>query len=342
MSQEEQQSQQRQANFDALRELGVDQFPHRFDRTHSVHAITTELGELTGEDLEAKKPEVITAGRILSIRAFGKANFVVISDGKARVQIYIRQDALSERDFKLYKLLDFGDHIGVSGRVFRTKTNELTIWASSLTFLAKCFLPLPEKWHGLQDIETRYRPALSRSHCESGLETRIRSAQPRAARDPALPRRARLPRGRDADDAADSGRRARAAVHHASQHARHVALPAHCAGAVPQAAHGRRHGSRLRDQPELSQRGDLHAAQPRVHDAGVLPGVHRVSGADGDDRGDDRLCRAGGDRHRYRAVRRAHDLAEAAISAAVDARCRPRARVGAPRHHHHRRRPAIP
>jgi lysyl-tRNA synthetase class 2 len=157
MSQEEEQTRQRQANFEALRELGIDQFPHQFDRTHTVHAITTEFGGLTGEELEAQKPEVIAAGRILSIRAFGKANFVVISDGRARVQIYIRQDALSERDFKLYKLLDFGDSIGVSGRVFRTKTHELTIWASSLTFLAKSFLPLPEKWHGLQDIETRYR-----------------------------------------------------------------------------------------------------------------------------------------------------------------------------------------
>src|SRR5262249_45774218 len=91
------------------------------------------------------------------IRAFGKANFLVISDGKSHTQVYVRQDALSERDFKLYKLLDFGDVVGVAGRMFRTKTNELTIWASSLTFLAKSFLPLPEKWHGLQDIETRYR-----------------------------------------------------------------------------------------------------------------------------------------------------------------------------------------
>jgi len=157
MSSEEQQIQQRHANFDALRELGVDQFPHKFDRTHAVQTIVDQFGDMGAEDLEAAKPEVTTAGRILSIRAFGKANFLVISDGRARVQVYIRQDALSERDFKLYKLLDFGDHIGVSGRVFRTKTNELTIWATSLTFLAKSFLPLPEKWHGLQDIETRYR-----------------------------------------------------------------------------------------------------------------------------------------------------------------------------------------
>jgi lysyl-tRNA synthetase class 2 len=157
MSSEEQQIAQRRANFDALREIGVDQYPHQFDRTHTVQAIVDQFGGFSGEALEEHKPAVVTAGRILSIRSFGKANFLVISDGRARVQVYIRQDALSERDFKLYKLLDFGDHIGVAGRVFRTKTNELTIWASSLTFLAKCFVPLPEKWHGLQDIETRYR-----------------------------------------------------------------------------------------------------------------------------------------------------------------------------------------
>ena len=73
------------------------------------------------------------------------------------MQVYIRQDSLPERDFKIYKLLDFGDWIGVEGRLFRTKTNELTIWASKLEFLAKCLLPLPEKWHGLQDVEIRYR-----------------------------------------------------------------------------------------------------------------------------------------------------------------------------------------
>ena len=81
----------------------------------------------------------------------------MISDGAARIQVYLRKDSLSERDFALFKLLDFGDYVGVEGHLFRTKTNELTIWASRLEFLAKCFIPLPEKWHGLQDVEIRYR-----------------------------------------------------------------------------------------------------------------------------------------------------------------------------------------
>ena len=81
----------------------------------------------------------------------------MLSDGHAKIQVYIRQDALPELDFKIYKLLDFGDWVGVEGRLFRTKTNELTIWATRLHFLAKCLVPLPEKWHGLTDVEIRYR-----------------------------------------------------------------------------------------------------------------------------------------------------------------------------------------
>ena len=81
----------------------------------------------------------------------------MLSDGLAKIQVYVRQDSLPALDFQIFKLLDFGDWIGVSGRLFRTKTNELTIWASRLHFLAKCLLPLPEKWHGLTDVEIRYR-----------------------------------------------------------------------------------------------------------------------------------------------------------------------------------------
>ena len=117
----------------------------------------TAYGAKTTEELESEQPRARTAGRVMAIRSFGKANFLAISDGRNRIQIYIRQDALSGRDFAICKLLDFGDFVGVEGRLFRTRTNELTIWASSVEFLAKCFLPLPEKWHGLTDVETRYR-----------------------------------------------------------------------------------------------------------------------------------------------------------------------------------------
>ena len=157
MSNEREQIAQRRAKLEALTALGVAPYPNHFDRTASVTAIVSAHGEKTGEVLEAEKPEVRTAGRILGIRAFGKANFVVLSDGLSRVQIYVRADAMSAHDFQVYQQLDLGDLVGVAGRVFRTKTNELTIWASGLTFLTKCLVPLPEKWHGLTDIEARYR-----------------------------------------------------------------------------------------------------------------------------------------------------------------------------------------
>jgi lysyl-tRNA synthetase, class II len=148
---------QRRANFEALLRLGVDPYPRAFARTHTVHELVDAHGSKTGDELSAVRVETKTAGRVLAIRSFGKANFLVISDGIAKIQIYIRQDALSERDFSIYRLLDFGDFIGAEGHLFRTRTNELTIHASKLEFLAKCFIPLPEKWHGLSDIETRYR-----------------------------------------------------------------------------------------------------------------------------------------------------------------------------------------
>jgi lysyl-tRNA synthetase class 2 len=155
--QESDQVVQRRANLEALKKLGVEPYPHRVQVDASVDDIVAAHDAKTSEELETAQPRTRTAGRILSIRSFGKANFLVISDGRARIQVYIRQDSLSERDFTIFKLLDFGDWIGVEGRLFRTRTNELTIWASSLEFLAKCLLPLPEKWHGLQDVEIRYR-----------------------------------------------------------------------------------------------------------------------------------------------------------------------------------------
>ena len=148
---------QRRANFGELIRLGVDPYPRTFERTDTVDALVQAHGAASGEALEASPITTRTAGRVLAIRAFGKANFLVISDGRSRIQVYIRQDSLPERDFAIYKLLDFGDYIGVEGRLFRTKTNELTIKASALEFLAKCFIPLPEKWHGLSDVEIRYR-----------------------------------------------------------------------------------------------------------------------------------------------------------------------------------------
>jgi lysyl-tRNA synthetase, class II len=148
---------QRRANLEELKKLGVDPYPHRFEADAPIEAVVRQYTGSSREQLDEAKPRFRLAGRILAIRPFGKANFVVLSDGRARIQAYIRQDTLSEREFEVFRLLDLGDWVGVEGPLFRTKTNELTVNAQRLEFLAKCLLPLPEKWHGLQDIEIRYR-----------------------------------------------------------------------------------------------------------------------------------------------------------------------------------------
>jgi len=149
---------QRRANYEALAALGVVPYPARARRAASVSAIVDAHGESSGEKLEDERPETVTAGRIVAIRSFGKANFLVLSDGRSRLQAYVREDSLDNaRDFDLFKQLDVGDLVGIEGRIFRTRTDELTVWVKHLEFLAKCFEPLPEKWNELADVETRYR-----------------------------------------------------------------------------------------------------------------------------------------------------------------------------------------
>ena len=157
MSNEAEQIAQRKAKLEELVRLGVAAYPNRFDRTSTISAIVADHEHKTGDALESERPHVRVAGRILGIRGFGKANFLVLSDGLRRLQVYVREDSLPALDFRIHQLLDLGDHLGVEGRLFRTKTNELTVWAERLHFLAKCLVPLPEKWHGLTDVETRYR-----------------------------------------------------------------------------------------------------------------------------------------------------------------------------------------
>jgi len=157
MSNEEEQTRQRKANLEAIVALGFAAYPNKFDTTHTVSQLVEGFTATTAAELENPKIETVAAGRVVGIRSFGKAAFLVISDGRSRLQVYVRQDVLSERDYQMAKLLDVGDQVGVSGHLFRTKTDELSIWAAKLEFLSKCFLPLPEKWHGLQDVEIRYR-----------------------------------------------------------------------------------------------------------------------------------------------------------------------------------------
>ncbi len=157
MSFEENVYQLRQEKLRQIEALGQQAYPHKFAVTHTVPQVLAEYGDKTAEQLENPRVPVRVAGRIISIRLQGKAGFAHLQQGGQRLQIYVKLDFVGEKGFALYKLLDLGDHIGVSGYLFRTRTGELTIHVEEITFLAKDLLPLPEKWHGLTDVELRYR-----------------------------------------------------------------------------------------------------------------------------------------------------------------------------------------
>ena len=151
------QQQQRIKKLDALRELGVQPYGTKFDAADRAGRLTQFHGEKSKEALEAERVACRIAGRIVALRRFGKAAFAVLQDGADRLQVYLKKDLLTEQAYKVCEGLDLGDWIGVSGHLFRTKTNELTVEVAELTFLSKALRPLPEKWHGLTDVETRYR-----------------------------------------------------------------------------------------------------------------------------------------------------------------------------------------
>jgi lysyl-tRNA synthetase class 2 len=149
--------QQRRFKLAELKRLGHDPYPHRFDYTHTLGQVRESLDAIGTRELEEKKEFVRICGRIVSLRPHGKAGFMDLSDGEHRLQVYVRRDFVGPEGFELFRLFDLGDIIGAEGTVFRTRTNELTVSASRVYHLAKNLLPLPEKWHGLTDVETRYR-----------------------------------------------------------------------------------------------------------------------------------------------------------------------------------------
>jgi lysyl-tRNA synthetase class 2 len=140
-----------------LEALGFRPYGHKFDFTHTIPQILANWNALTTAELEQHKPRVTIAGRIQTIRRMGKAGFMHLLQSGERLQVYVRKDAVSEPDYKLYEMLDIGDIVGVEGYLFRTRTGELSLHAERLAFLSKILLSLPEKWHGLEDVEIRYR-----------------------------------------------------------------------------------------------------------------------------------------------------------------------------------------
>jgi lysyl-tRNA synthetase, class II len=148
---------QRQKKLAEIEARGIEAYPHKFDWTATPAELVEKYAAADHDALEASKPPVRVAGRILTLRLHGKAGFAHISGSGQRLQIYVKLDIVGAKAFELFQLMDLGDLVGVGGHLFRTRTGELTVWVTELALLGKSLLPLPEKWHGLSDVEIRYR-----------------------------------------------------------------------------------------------------------------------------------------------------------------------------------------
>jgi lysyl-tRNA synthetase, class II len=149
--------QQRFKKREEIRAMGIRPYAGRFDVSVSAQGLIDRYGQTSKEELEQSRVEVTIAGRIVAMRSFGKAGFGHLQDGSGRIQFYFQKNTLGDDRYAFFKKLDIGDFMGVKGFLFRTKTNELTIDIEDFTLLSKSLRPLPEKWHGLTDVEIRYR-----------------------------------------------------------------------------------------------------------------------------------------------------------------------------------------
>jgi lysyl-tRNA synthetase, class II len=147
----------RRAKLDELRGLGIDPFGKKYERTANAGDLIQKYDNLSHEELDELAVEVSIAGRIMAKRSMGKASFATLQDLSGKIQIYVRQDSVAEAEYAGFSILDLGDIIGVKGTMFKTKTGETSIKVHSLEVLSKSLLPLPEKYHGLKDVELRYR-----------------------------------------------------------------------------------------------------------------------------------------------------------------------------------------
>ncbi len=150
---------QRLKKLKELRDQGVDPFSNRFAPSHSVAQVIKQFGSRTQTELEHLGDKSFKlAGRLMLLREFGKTCFGTLQDGSSRLQIYLQRQVLGEEDFGCFqRFIDLGDIIGVAGTLFRTRTDELTLAVKSFVLLTKSLRPLPEKYHGLSNVETRYR-----------------------------------------------------------------------------------------------------------------------------------------------------------------------------------------
>ena len=157
MDESNEQRLQRIQKLEALKALGIQPYGSRFAISDRAGDLIRRHGGKSKDTLEQEQINGTIAGRIVGLRRFGKAAFALLQDGSDRLQVYLKKDILGDDQYKVCQELDIGDWIGVSGNLFRTKTEEFTLEVRTLSFLSKALRPLPEKWHGLTDIETRYR-----------------------------------------------------------------------------------------------------------------------------------------------------------------------------------------
>ncbi|OGP69067.1 MAG: lysine--tRNA ligase [Deltaproteobacteria bacterium RBG_13_53_10] len=173
--------QQRIKKLEALKREGIDPFPNDFKATHTSSGIHETYGSLSDEELKSHQETLSLSGRIMAIRNFGKASFVQIQDRKGRIQAYLQRNLIGDKAFQILKKVDIGDFVGVEGKIFRTRTGELTIHVEGFRLLVKSLHPLPEKWHGLTDVEIRYRhrylDLVANPKVKETFMTRVRAIQ---------------------------------------------------------------------------------------------------------------------------------------------------------------------
>ncbi|MBN8732596.1 MAG: lysine--tRNA ligase [Acidobacteria bacterium] len=157
MSLEDDLLRQRHDRIREIEALGFRPYGHRFDFSHSLATVLAEYTPVEAAQLDANRVPVKVCGRLRTIRRMGKAGFAHLTQDGAQLQIYVKKDLVSETDWKLWELIDLGDIVGADGYLFRTRTGELSVHVEKLYFLAKTLLTMPEKFHGIEDVELRYR-----------------------------------------------------------------------------------------------------------------------------------------------------------------------------------------
>ena len=270
---------ERRKKRDVLVDQGIDPYPARFDRTATAAELRARHGDL---DADVRTGETVRmAGRLTSIRGHGRLSFATLHDFTGSVQLLMEDSSLTDQAKVVLANFDLGDWIGAEGEAITSRRGELSVDVTELWLLSKALRPLPDKWHGLAETDTRYRQRevdlLANPDSRRVFDIRFKAV---AAFRRLLHLRG-LRRGRDADPPTSGRRCLGQTVHDPRQRARHRSQPAYRSRAVPQAPGGGGIRTGVRDRPEFPERRRRHPAQPRVHRTRGLPGPRRCERRDG-------------------------------------------------------------